>query len=120
MRVFGGSIGVAISIIVLITKIQDSLKGTITPEQLASFYRNPLALFTFGPKQQLLARQAFVDAFRVDMYICVALSAASLFVALFTYQRNPPSVQSKLEDLEKELSRAAPLPETAEVASSRV
>ncbi|KAJ4153604.1 hypothetical protein LMH87_010086 [Akanthomyces muscarius] len=117
MRVFGGSLGVAISIIVLITKIQNGLEDTLTPEQLASFYRSPLALFQFGPQQQLLARQAFIDAFRVDMYICVGVSIASLLVALFTFQRHPPSVQSKLADLEKELSRGAPLtdaPETAE------
>lgn len=118
MRVFGGSLGVAVSIIVLITKIQNGLQGTLTEEQLASFYRSPLALFQFGPEQQLLARQAFIDAFRVDMYICVGVSIASLFVALFTYQRHPPSVQSKLDDLEKELSRGAALTEAAETAEA--
>lgn len=108
MRVFGGSIGVAVSIIVLITKIQTGLEASVTQEQLESFYRDPLTLFQLAPDQQLLAREAFIDAFRVDMYICVGVSIASLLVALFTFQKHPPSVQSKLEDLEKELSRAAP------------
>ncbi|KAJ3478667.1 hypothetical protein NLG97_g8514 [Lecanicillium saksenae] len=110
MRVFGGSIGVAVSIVVLIMKIQNTLEDVLTPEQLASFYRSPLVLFSFGPAQQLLARQAFIDAFRVDMWICMGVSIASLFVALFTYQKNPPSVQSKLQELENELSRGAALP----------
>ncbi|KAM3440691.1 hypothetical protein NHJ13734_003148 [Beauveria thailandica] len=118
MRVFGGSLGVSISIIVLITKIQEGLQGSLTPDELASFYRSPLALFQFGPKQQLLARQAFIDAFRLDMYICVGVSAASLLVALFTYQRHPPSVQSKLEDLEKELARGAALTEASQTAEA--
>ncbi|ATY61380.1 Major facilitator superfamily general substrate transporter [Cordyceps militaris] len=118
MRVFGGSLGVAVSIVVLITKIQNGLQGSLTPDQLASFYRSPLALFQFSPQQQLVARRAFIDAFRVDMYICVGVSVASLFAALFTYQRHPPSVQSKLADLEKELARSAALTEASETAEA--
>lgn len=113
MRVFGGSIGVAISIIVLITKIQTGLQHTLSADQLASFYRSPLALFTFSPEQQMLARKAFIDAFQIDMYICIGVSLASLAVSLFTFQRNPPSVQSKLADVEAELMRSAPLQETS-------
>jgi hypothetical protein len=107
MRVFGGSMGVAISIIVLIEKIQSRLQDSLTPEQLEGFYRSPLTLFTFSTSQQLLAREAFIDAFRTDMYICVGVSVASLFVSLFTYQRHPPSVKSRLADLEAELARSA-------------
>ncbi|OAA47799.1 Major facilitator superfamily domain, general substrate transporter [Metarhizium rileyi] len=114
MRVFGGSIGVAISIIVLISKIQSSLQDALTPEQLADFYRSPLALFTFTYSQQLLARQAFIDAFRVDMYICVGVSVTSLFVSAFTYQKHPPSVKSRLGDLEAELVRGAAISDDSE------
>lgn len=110
MRVFGGSVGVAVSIIVLITRIQVNLQDVLTPEQLASFYRSPLVMFTFSLGQQLLAREAFVDAFRIDMYICVGVSMASFCISLFTYQKHPPSVKSKLEDLEAELHRSAALP----------
>lgn len=116
MRVFGGSIGVAVSIIVLITRIQSSLQDTLTEEQLAQFYRSPLSLFTFSPAQQLQAREAFIKAFDIDMYICIGVGAASLIVALFTYQRHPPSVKKKLQDLENELARGAPLPETSETS----
>lgn len=115
MRVFGGSVGVAISIIVLITKIQSSLQGTLTPEQLANFYRSPLTLFTFSSAQQLVAREAFIDAFRVDMYICLGVSIASLFVSFFTYQTHPPSVKSRLEDLEAELTRSTAIGAASEV-----
>lgn len=106
MRVFGGSIGVAISIIILIAQIESGLKGSLTKDELEAFYRSPVILLTFDPEQQQKARQAFIDAFRIDMYVCLGVSAASLFVALFTFQRNPPSVKSKLEDLEAELRRA--------------
>ncbi|GAB0139393.1 hypothetical protein EsHS_00000047 [Epichloe bromicola] len=115
MRVFGGSIGVAISIIVLITRIQTNLKDILTPEQLANFYRSPLTIFTFSSAQQMLAREAFIDAFRIDMYICLGVSVASLFVSLFTYQEHPPSVKSRLDDLEAELSRSAALSGSSEV-----
>lgn len=115
MRVFGGSIGVAISIIVLITRIQTNLKDILTPEQLANFYSSPLAIFTFSSAQQMLAREAFIDAFRIDMYICLGVSVASLFVSLLTYQKHPPSVKSRLDDLEAELSRSAALSGSSEV-----
>lgn len=105
-RVFGGSIGVAISIIVLIAKIQSSLQDSLTQEQLQNFYRSPLVLFTFTPEQQQKARDSFIDTFNLDMYICIGVSALSLLVAMFTFQRHPPSVKSKLADLEAELRRA--------------
>jgi hypothetical protein len=115
MRVFGGSVGVAISIIVLIAKIQAKLQDTLTTEQLANFYRSPLTLFTFTSAQQLLAREAFIDAFKIDMYICLGVSLASLFVSFFTYQKRPPSVKSRLEDLEAELARSAAISGASEV-----
>lgn len=115
MRVFGGSIGVAVSVIVLITKIQDGLQDSLTQEQLDQFYRDPLSLFRFPPLQQLMARRAFIEAFKIDMYICIGVACASLVVALFTFQRHPPSVKTKLQDLENELARGAPLPETSRV-----
>lgn len=106
--------GVAISIIVLITKIQTSLQDTLTAEQLASFYRSPLMIFTFSPSQQQLARKAFIDAFRIDMYICLGISIASLFISFFTYQKHPPCVKTRLEDLEAELARSAAISYTSE------
>lgn len=104
MRVFGGSLGVASSVIILINKIESVLSGTLTPEQLAEFYRSPLILLHFPPKQQLLAREAFIEAFREDMLLCVGIGAASFFVSLFTFQRKPPSVKAKLASLEAELA----------------
>ena len=112
MRVFGGSVGVAISVIVLIAKIQSRLEGVVTPDQLANFYRSPLSVTSFGPVQQLLAREAFVDAFKIDMYICIGVSVASLVVSLFAFQRHPPSVKTKLADLEAELLRGAAMTES--------
>lgn len=104
MRVFGGSLGVAASVIILINKIESALSGTLSPEQLAEFYRSPLILLQFPPKQQLLARQAFIEAFREDMYLCIGIGVASFVVSLFTFQRKPPSVKSKLASLEAELA----------------
>ncbi|WPH04784.1 Hypothetical protein R9X50_00768000 [Acrodontium crateriforme] len=113
-RVFGGSVGVASSIIVLISTIQSSLGRSLTPQQLGAFYRSPLVIFSFPPEQQHLARLAFIDAFNTDMYICIGVSAASVVAALFTFQRRPPSLKTKLMELEAELSRAAALTLSAE------
>lgn len=105
MRVFGGSLGVASSIIVLIDKIQAVLGDQLTPEQLQDFYRNPLIILTFAPDNAVKARNAFIECFREDMYICIGISCASFIVSLFTFQRNPPSVKSKLASLEAELAQ---------------
>ena len=105
MRVFGGSIGVATSFFVLNTKIQRNLQSTLTAQQLQDVYRSPLAMLSFSPLQLLEARQTFIDAFQIDMYICVGVSSACLVASLCTYQRRPPSVKTRLADVEAELER---------------
>lgn len=105
MRVFGGSLGVASSIIVLINKIQTVLGDNLSESQLQDFYRNPLIILTFAPDNATKARDAFIEGFREDMYICIGMSCASFVVSLFTFQRHPPSVKSKLASLEAELAQ---------------
>ncbi|OIW35580.1 MFS general substrate transporter [Coniochaeta ligniaria NRRL 30616] len=109
LRVFGGSMGVAAGFIVLNKEIQDSLSGVLSPEQLQDFYRSPIAIFGFSVYQQLRVRQAYISAFNTNMRVCIGLSALSVVAALCTYQRRPPSVQKRLEDLEKIFAQTAAL-----------
>ncbi|KAF5864307.1 hypothetical protein ETB97_008085 [Aspergillus alliaceus] len=100
-RVFGGSIGIAISFIVFNQKVQDALTGVLTPEKLDDFYRSPTAILGFSIREQLYVRDTYIDVFTVDMRICAGISAACLIVTLFTYQRNPQSIKERLADLEE-------------------
>lgn len=107
MRAFGGSIGVSASFIVLNARIQEALASVLTPQQLDDFYRSPAATLTFSPLQQLRVRETYVDSFSINMRVCVGMAAACLVASLCTYQRNPPSVKKRLEDLEALFARSA-------------
>jgi hypothetical protein len=110
MRLFGGSTGVAASFIVLNTKIQNTLSSVLSPEQLNDFYKSPAVILSFTTTEKLAVRKTYIDAFAIDMRICTGISAASLLVSLFTYQRNPPSIKKRLDDLERFHSRSADIP----------
>lgn len=99
--------GVAAGFIVLNKEIQDSLSGGLSPEQLEDFYTSPIAIFGFSVFQQLRVRQAYISAFNTNMRVCIGLSVLSLVASLCTYRRRPPSVQKRLEDLEKVYAQTA-------------
>lgn len=101
MRLFGGSTGVAASFIVLNTKIQNTLGSVLSPQQLQDFYKSPVAILSFTIPEILKVGETYIDAFAIDMRICISISVASLMVSLCTYQRNPPSIKKRLDDLEK-------------------
>ncbi|KAK5996260.1 Efflux pump FUS6-like protein [Cladobotryum mycophilum] len=110
MRVFGGSIGVAVSFIVLHDRTQKMMKDILTPKQLDDMSKSPLAILTFSLPQILRARETYVSAFKVDMQICLGISAACLVASLCTYERNPcnPVVRAKeFEDYMQEHRDAA-------------
>lgn len=115
IRVFGGSIGVAVSFIVLNTRTQQTLGNILSPEQLDDFYKSPAAASSFQLAQQIQVRQTYIDAFDIDMRICLGIAATSLLVSLCTYQRNPPTMKKRLEDLERILQRSESQPALADV-----
>jgi len=101
--------GVASGFIVLNKEIQDSLSGVLSAEQLADFYRSPVAIFKFTIFQQLRVRQAYIAAFNTNMRVCIGLSALGLVASLCAFQRNPPSIEKRLGDLEKVYAQTAAL-----------
>jgi hypothetical protein len=115
MRLFGGSTGVAASFIVLNTKIQNTLGSVLSPEQLGDFYKSPAAILSFTLAEKIEVRETYIDAFAIDMRICIGISVASLLASLCTYQRNPPSIQKRLDDLEKLHARSTDISMTAAV-----
>jgi hypothetical protein len=115
MRLFGGSTGVAASFIVLNTKIQNTLSSVLSPGQLSDFYKSPAAILTFTLAEKIEVRETYIDAFTIDMRICIGISIASLLASLCTYQRNPPSIQKRLDDLEKLHARSTEVSMTAAV-----
>lgn len=107
MRLFGGSIGVAASFIVLNTKIQNALSNLLSPEQLNDFYKSPTAMISFTALQKLKVRETYIDAFAINMRICIGISAASFLASLCAYQRNPPSVRKFVGELETTHTQSA-------------
>jgi hypothetical protein len=115
MRLFGGSTGVAVSFIVLNTKIQNNLGSVLSPEQLTDFYKSPAAILDFTTPEKILVRATYIESFAIDMRICIGIAAVSLLASLATYQRNPPSIKQRLDDLAKSQARIAAMSTVADV-----
>ncbi|RDL40000.1 Uncharacterized protein BP5553_04340 [Venustampulla echinocandica] len=115
MRLFGGSAGVAASFTVLNTKIHNTLGSVLSPEQLNDFYKSPVAILSFTIAEKLEVRETYIEAFAIDMRICIGISVASLLVSICTYQRDPPSIKKRLGDLEKFHARGVDIPVTEAV-----
>ena len=114
MRLLGGSIGVAASFIILNTKIQNTLGSILSPEQLEDFYKSPAAILSFTVTQKIEVRETYINAFAIDMRMCIGISAASFLVSICTYQRNSPSIRKRLDDLEAMYTRGAAMSTTVE------
>ncbi|KAK3300902.1 major facilitator superfamily domain-containing protein [Chaetomium fimeti] len=107
MRVLGGSLGVALSFVVLNSRIAETLTGVLSAAEMGAFYRSPVAMLSFSGYKQLQVRTTYIDAFQVNMYVCVGISAACLIASLCVYQSRPPSITKRLEDLEAIYARTA-------------
>ncbi|KAL2820815.1 MFS general substrate transporter [Aspergillus cavernicola] len=105
LRIFGGSIGIAAAFIVFNNKVQETLTGVLTVEQLEQFYRTPAAIYRLPAAQQLVVREVYVGTFNTDMRICAGIAAACLIATLCTYQRRPQSIKERLADLEEAYAR---------------
>lgn len=100
MRVFGGSIGIAVSFTIMHTCVTSRLQGPLSPDQLDNFNRSPLAAITvLSPTQLLQAREAYIFAFDAVMRACIGLSALSCVVSLFIFASNPPTVAKKVQEI---------------------
>lgn len=91
-RSLGGSIGLAVGVIVFNNHIRasQSLANQLTPSQLSDLYKSPLVISAFSHQEQALVAQVYAKAFTQEMQVATYIAAAGFVVSFFTWQRNPP------------------------------
>lgn len=124
MRVFGGSLGIAASSVILAGEVQRQLGDELTAGQLAAVEtRGPAGITAGGDTsgqdmQRIMAlvRRAYADAFRHDMVLAAAVGALAVVAALCTYRSGRVSLlEARRRHAQDELERrrrlrAAPSP----------
>jgi hypothetical protein len=94
LRSLGGSIGLAIAVIIFNSRTRASaaLTASLTPAQISSLYKSPIVVETFLPQQQVLVAEVFARAFTEQMRVAAYVSAVCLVVSLMTWERVPPEM----------------------------
>lgn len=110
LRVLGGTIGVAVSTIVLNREIEKDLSGVVTQSQLNNFFASPIEAYNWNIQDQMKVRIAETAAFNISMQICTGVAAACLILTLLTYQRRPPTMLERKRQLEDLYRQGAPVP----------
>ncbi|RYP45630.1 hypothetical protein DL768_008067 [Monosporascus sp. mg162] len=93
-RVFGGAVGIAICSIILNTKIEDQLAGTMDPDEIEALHRSPTITSNLPQEQQQLVRRVYASAFTFDMILMIGVCAAGMICSLLTFERRPPPMPS--------------------------
>lgn len=112
MRVFGGSLGIAMANGLVTRQARWDLVGILTSDQIEALQTSTRILETLSPVEKQAVQQVYTDAFDTTMRICTYTAVVCLVSALFTYQRNPPSAgnpMERAERLRKEETAAAPV-----------
>ena len=104
VRSLGGSVGLAVAVIVFNSQIRSSasLADTLSSNQMSALFKSPRAIATFTPKQQALISKVYATAFTQEMKVATYIAAASFVISLFTFQRHPPPATSKREQPPKQ------------------
>lgn len=91
-RSLGGSVGLAIGVIVFNSAIRSSsiLAELLSPAQRSALFKSPLVILTFTLEQQYRVSEVFAEAFTRQMRIALYISAAGFLLSLLTWQRTPP------------------------------
>lgn len=111
MRTLGGSVGLAIAVVVLNSHVLGSpeLTASLTYSEERSLLRSPLVVTTFTQEQQQLVSVAFAKAFAAQMRVATYVAAACFIASFFALQRNPPqrltmpgTIEAATKDQERE------------------
>jgi hypothetical protein len=86
--------------IILNDDISKSLSGVLSPTQLADFYSSPISILNFTLVEQIQVRETFILTFNKDMRICMYVSVICLLVTLCAYQKDPPTMKERIDELE--------------------
>jgi hypothetical protein len=92
-RMLGGSIGLAISTIVLNKRLVSTLTDVVSAAQLLDLQRGLSTMTRLSSVTQFLITQVYAQSFNEDMRICTCISAFSILCALATWQRNRISLE---------------------------
>lgn len=81
----------AIGVVIINARIKSSsdLTASLTPEQLAAFYKSPLVIDSFTREQQGLVSAINAQAFAEQMRAATYVVAAAFLVSLLTLERHP-------------------------------
>jgi hypothetical protein len=104
-RVLGGTLGVAMASALFGNHI-DTLTAVLSAEEIATLYRNPAFISQLTLIQQIAVRQAFADSWNEALRITIYVSSVSLLACLFSWQRNPPSVEARKLLLEEAIKKS--------------
>ena len=92
MRSLGGSIGLAIGVIVFNSQIRASkeLTSALTAREMAAVLKSPLVIAQLTPEQQAMVSRAYASAFTQEMRVATYIAAACFVVSVLTLQKHPP------------------------------
>ena len=104
MRSLGGSIGLAVAVIVFNKRIRasETLNTTLSTDDMNALFKSPLVIDTFTRNQQALVAQVYAEAFTQEMKVATYIAAACFAISLLTIQRHPPQQEDATD-----LSQAA-------------
>jgi hypothetical protein len=103
IRILGGSIAIAASSAILGQQIHSQLAGIVPPEQLNNL---AAAAVSLTEAQAAAVRQAYADAFTLDMKVSAGMAAVGLVMALGVYRKNRLTVaEQRAEHIREENER---------------
>ncbi|MCJ1416119.1 hypothetical protein MMC32_002454 [Xylographa parallela] len=88
-RIFGGTIGLAASTIILNTRLANELQGVLSETQLVDLRQSLNYIPSLAPAQQLAVAQTFAKSFNDQLRDCTYVAAACVIISLFTYSKHP-------------------------------
>jgi hypothetical protein len=102
VRVLGGLVGLAICTAVAFDLVKSELSSKLSAAQLKSLLQSSYSIAQFSPAQQDATRRVYGDAFNLQMKIVMGFTIASLCISLFTFRRNPRSLEEVHQRHEKQ------------------
>jgi hypothetical protein len=89
VRVLGGTIGLAISTVVLNSYVKSALSSQLTPDQIAGIAESLSELGELSKEQQIFVRQTFAEGYNRQTRITLVFSAAVLLTCGLMVERRP-------------------------------
>ncbi|MCJ1381112.1 hypothetical protein MMC17_004221 [Xylographa soralifera] len=94
-RIFGGTVGLAASTIILNKRLVNELQGVLSEIQLVELRQSLNYIPSLEPAQQLAVAQTFARSFNDQLRDCTYVAAACVVISLFTYSRHPTDIMKR-------------------------